>query len=81
MKAIVFAAGIGSRLRPFTDEHPKALAPIAGRPALGLVIDKLVAAGADTVIVNVHHFAQQVIDFVNSRCRNGLVFFINYKVM
>lgn len=67
MKAIVFAAGIGSRLRPFTDEHPKALAPIAGHPALGIVIDKLVAAGADTVIVNVHHFAQQVIDFVNSQ--------------
>ncbi len=64
MKSIVFAAGIGSRLKPFTDKHPKALAPIAGRAVLGLVIDKLIAAGADAIVVNVHHFANQIVDFL-----------------
>ena len=60
MKAIVFAAGIGSRLKPFTDSHPKALAPVGQDTALGFVLRRLVAAGADTVVVNVHHFADQV---------------------
>lgn len=67
MKAIVFAAGNGTRLKPFTDEHPKALAPVCGHPALGLVIGKLIAAGADGIVVNVHHFARQVVDFVESQ--------------
>lgn len=71
MKAIVFAAGIGSRLKPFTDRHPKALAPVAGKPALLHVIEKLVAAGADTVFVNVHHFASQIVDFLDS-CNFGV---------
>ena len=60
MIAIIFAAGIGSRLKPFTDSHPKALAPVAGVPALVRVADKLRAAGARKIIVNVHHFADQV---------------------
>lgn len=60
MKAVVFAAGIGSRLKPFTDSHPKALAPVAGVPALGRVLGKLAQAGVDGVVVNVHHFADQV---------------------
>ncbi len=60
MKAVIFAAGIGSRLKPFTDYHPKALAEIAGKPMLGHVIDKLVAAGADDIVVNVHHFPEQI---------------------
>lgn len=66
MKAIVFAAGIGSRLKPFTDHHPKALAPVAGVPALRRVIEKLVKAGADTIFVNVHHFAAQICEFLES---------------
>lgn len=64
MKAVVFAAGIGSRLKPFTDSHPKALVPLGGEPALGLVIRKLVAAGADGVVVNIHHFPNQIRDFL-----------------
>ncbi len=66
MKAIVFAAGTGTRLKPFTDKHPKALAPVCGQPALGLVIGKLIAAGANGIVVNVHHFARQIVDFVLS---------------
>lgn len=67
MKAVVFAAGIGSRLKPFTDSHPKALAPIGASTALDVVIDKLVAAGADGIIVNVHHFAGQIKEHIASR--------------
>jgi len=64
MIAIVFAAGIGSRLKPFTDEHPKALAPVAGVPAIERVIRKLAASGAEAIVVNVYHFPQQIKDFL-----------------
>ena len=64
MKAMIFAAGVGSRLRPFTLEHPKALAPVGGRPILERVVRNVVAAGAEAVVVNVHHFADQVKDFL-----------------
>lgn len=64
MKAVVFAAGKGTRLKPFTDHHPKALAPIGDTTALGVVIDRLVAAGADHIYINVHHFADQVIEYL-----------------
>ena len=47
MKAMIFAAGVGSRLRPFTLEHPKALAPVGGRPILERVVRNVVAAGAE----------------------------------
>lgn len=64
MKAVVFAAGVGTRLKPFTDFHPKALATVAGRPVLERVIRKLVDAGADGVVVNVHHFPDQIRQFL-----------------
>lgn len=64
MKAVVFAAGVGSRLKPFTDFHPKALAEISGKPILGHVLDKLIAAGADDIVVNVHHFSEQVFEYL-----------------
>lgn len=64
MKAMVFAAGIGSRLRPFTLSHPKALAPVAGVPALERVLLHLRDAGVSRVVVNVHHFASQIRDFL-----------------
>ncbi len=60
MKAVVFAAGIGSRLKPFTDSHPKALAPLGGEPVLGRVMRKIADAGASGIIVNVHHFPEQI---------------------
>lgn len=63
---MVFAAGVGSRLKPFTLEHPKALAPVAGVPAIERVMRRLVAAGVDEIVVNVHHFADQVVDFVTA---------------
>ena len=64
MKALIFAAGLGTRLKPLTDTIPKALLPIAGKPLLEHVILKLKAAGFTEIIVNVHHFPEQIIDFL-----------------
>ncbi len=60
MKAMIFAAGLGTRLRPFTDHHPKALAAVNGRTLLELAIRYLRRFGIEDVIVNVHHFADQI---------------------
>lgn len=64
MKAMIFAAGLGTRLKPLTDNSPKALIPIAGKPLLEHVILKLKASGFDEIIVNVHHFPEQIKDFL-----------------
>ncbi len=66
MKGVIFAAGIGSRLKPFTDRKPKALATINGKALLGYAIEKLVSSGADGIIVNVHHFPGQIIDYLST---------------
>ena len=67
MKALIFAAGLGTRLKPLTDTMPKALVPIDGKPLLEHVILKLKAAGFNQIIVNVHHFPDQIIDFLKSK--------------
>lgn len=64
MKALIFAAGIGSRLKPWTDSHPKALVEVGGKPMLQRVIEKVVRAGIGDIIINVHHFAPQIAEFV-----------------
>jgi NDP-sugar pyrophosphorylase family protein len=64
MKALIFAAGLGTRLKPITDNLPKALVPIAGKPLLQHVILKLKAQGFDEILINVHHFPDQIINFV-----------------
>lgn len=61
---MVFAAGLGTRLRPLTDTMPKALVPVAGKPLLWHVLNKLRTAGYGRVVVNVHHFAQQIVDYL-----------------
>jgi N-acetyl-alpha-D-muramate 1-phosphate uridylyltransferase len=64
MKAMIFAAGLGTRLKPITDTIPKALVPVCGIPLLEHVITKLVMHGFDEIIINVHHHAQKIIDFL-----------------
>lgn len=60
MKAFLLAAGLGTRLRPLTDEVPKCLLPVGGRPLLDLWLDSFHAAGVDEVLVNLHHLPEQV---------------------
>lgn len=64
MKAMIFAAGVGSRLKPWTDYHPKALVEVGGEPMLGRVIQRLIAVGVDEIVVNVHHFASQIKEYL-----------------
>jgi hypothetical protein len=64
-QAMILAAGLGTRLKPLTDTMPKALVPVGGKPLLDIQIEKLAQAGYDRFVVNVHHFAQQIIDHVN----------------
>lgn len=68
IKGMIFAAGIGSRLRPVTDTLPKALVEVGGMPMLRRVIDKFVAAGIRGIVVNVHHFADMVEDYLAKEC-------------
>lgn len=64
MKAMIFSAGLGTRFKPWTDRHPKALAVINGKTLLQRNIEYLQQYGIDEVIVNIHHFAEQVVDMV-----------------
>jgi N-acetyl-alpha-D-muramate 1-phosphate uridylyltransferase len=69
MDAMILAAGLGTRLRPITEQIPKALVEVGGVPMLRRVAERLIAAGATRLIVNVHHHPEQVIDFI--RAENG----------
>lgn len=64
MKAMIFAAGLGTRLKPITDTLPKALVPVGGEPLLAHVIRKLVSSGYDHLVVNVHHFPDLIIGYL-----------------
>jgi NDP-sugar pyrophosphorylase family protein len=66
MKAMVFAAGLGTRLNEETREKPKALVKIGGKPLLQHAIEKLKIEGFSEIVVNVHHFSELVIEFINS---------------
>ena len=66
MHAMIFAAGLGTRLRPLTDKMPKAMVPVAGKPLLCHVIDKVRAAGIERIVVNVHHKAEQIVDYLKA---------------
>src|SRR3954469_6482489 len=68
-KAMVLAAGLGVRMRPLTDRMPKPLVPVAGRPLLDHVLDKLAEAGVREAVVNVHYLPDQIIDHVASRAQ------------
>lgn len=72
MKAFILAAGLGTRLKPITDSKPKALVEINGIPLIELLIRKLINSGFNSIIINVHHFADQVVDFVKSKNSFGI---------
>jgi NDP-sugar pyrophosphorylase family protein len=72
MKAMILAAGYGSRLRPITNDKPKALVEIDGIPLLQLIIHKLIAVGVDEIIINAHHLADQVMAFLEKNHYFGI---------
>ena len=74
---MIFAAGLGTRLKPLTDHMPKALVPVAGKPMLEHVIGKLKSAGFDEIVINVHHFAHQIIDFLKAKDNFGIQIWIS----
>lgn len=71
-KAMLFAAGLGTRLKPFTDEHPKALAVVNGKPLLQRNIEYLKDFGFTEFVINVHHFADQIVDFLEENGNFGV---------
>ena len=71
-QAMIFAAGLGTRLKPLTDTMPKALVKVGGQPLLWHVVKKLKAAGYERLVVNVHHFAQQIVDYLHENDNFGL---------
>lgn len=72
MKAMILAAGLGTRLRPLTNDRPKALVEIAGRTLLEITLARLRACGVREVIINVHHFAEQVVAYLEANANFGM---------
>ena len=72
MRAMVLAAGLGTRLRPLTNDRPKALVEIGGRTLLELTLTRLASFGVRDVIINVHHFADLVIQYLQANSNFGL---------
>ncbi len=72
-KAMVLAAGLGLRMRPLTDKLPKPLVPVAGRPLLDHVLDKLADAGVSEAVVNIHYLPDQIIAHTASRTRPRVI--------
>jgi NDP-sugar pyrophosphorylase family protein len=72
MRAMILAAGLGTRLRPLTDDRPKALVEVAGQTLLGITLRRLREFGIREVIVNVHHFADMVVDYLKKHGNFGM---------
>jgi NDP-sugar pyrophosphorylase family protein len=72
MKAMVLAAGMGTRLRPLTDHCPKALVEVGGRTLLEITLTRLRSLGIREVIINVHHFSSMILDYLNANNSFGL---------
>jgi NDP-sugar pyrophosphorylase family protein len=79
MKAMVLAAGLGTRLRPLTDDRPKALVEVAGRTLLEITLSRLRSFGIREVIINVHHFADMVVEYVKSNDNFGMKIEISHE--
>ena len=72
MKAMILVAGLGTRLRPLTDDRPKALVEVAGRTLLEITLSRLSAFGIRDVIINVHHFADKIVDYLRAHKNFGM---------
>ncbi|MBQ9440390.1 MAG: NTP transferase domain-containing protein [Paludibacteraceae bacterium] len=72
MQCMIFAAGMGTRLKPLTDTMPKALVPIGGEPLLKRLLNKLKKEGFERNVINVHHFGEQIIDYLRDNNNFGL---------
>jgi NDP-sugar pyrophosphorylase family protein len=72
MKAMILAAGLGTRLRPLTDHRPKALVEIEGRTLLEITLSRLRSFGIREVIINVHHFADMILDYLKANANFGM---------
>src|SRR4029077_16141271 len=72
MKAMVLAAGLGTRLRPLTNDRPKALVEVAGRTLLEITLARLRDAGIQDVIINTHHFAAMMADYLKANRNFGM---------
>jgi NDP-sugar pyrophosphorylase family protein len=72
MKAMIFAAGLGTRLYPLTIDKPKALVEIAGKTLLQMAIEKVSQAGYHDLVINIHHFGDQIIEYLEKNNNFGL---------
>jgi len=72
MKAMILAAGLGTRLRPLTNDRPKALVEVGGRTLLEITLARLRGFGIREVIVNVHHFADMVVEYLKRNNNFGM---------
>ena len=72
MEAMILAAGGGTRLRPLTDDVPKALVEVGGRPLLGWVMDRITGAGATRIIINTHHHQDQILAYLEQHATEGI---------
>jgi NDP-sugar pyrophosphorylase family protein len=77
MKAMILAAGLGTRLKPLTDTIPKALVKVHGMPMLEITLRKLIRCGFDEIIINVHHFPEQIIKFLKENNNFGIPVYIS----
>lgn len=79
MKAMIFAAGLGTRLRPLTDHCPKALIEVGGEPMLGRVLRRAIEAGVTEAVVNVHHFPQMIVDYLAANNYFGITIHVSHE--
>lgn len=67
MEAFILAAGLGTRLRPLTNDRPKAMVEVGGKPLIEIAINNLISQGVSRIVVNVHHYGNQIVSFIESR--------------
>lgn len=77
MNAMIFAAGLGTRLQPITNSIPKAMVPVGGKSLLEHTILRMKNAGFNSIIINVHHYPDQIIDFLRDNNNFGISIFIS----